>query len=353
MDFPKYDGSKHPDEWLDDAQKYFCVRQGKGSEYIVYIALSLVDSTIKLPTGIDNIEKLRNALKEDISFTVFKNTNKRKLQSLKYNPERKGGDTSYFISTFRKLCYNAEINDIEEQKRYLYKSLPNNHFDYISNEFYEKMKNVNSINELIKRFEEIVLEESNLIRNGSVVALKHIATGKYLSSINNLCYTTGSQKQLIFIGSSEPVPNSLWKIEFSDELATYAKNSIKLQHVKSERFLGLYCLNTGYNNRFNYHKSPLNNHTEVSCKEKNKSYKHSDWKFNHSKLKNQGYLKSNDIINISIKKIYDNDKVEFLRSHDIQFTIGNDTFQEVVCHNERLGGNDEWCIELIHEVKIF
>lgn len=32
---------------------------------------------------------------------------------------------------------------------------------------------------------------------------------------------------------------------------------------------------------------------------------------------------------------------EFLRSHDIQFTIGNDTFQEVVCHNERLGGNDE------------
>jgi len=31
----------------------------------------------------------------------------------------------------------------------------------------------------------------------------------------------------------------------------------------------------------------------------------------------------------------------FLRSHDIQFTIGNDTFQEVVCHNERLGGNDE------------
>ncbi|PKY59855.1 hypothetical protein RhiirA4_412557, partial [Rhizophagus irregularis] len=53
------------------------------------------------------------------------------------------------------------------------------------------MKNVNSINELIKRFEEIVLEESNLIRNGSIVALKHVATGKYLSSIKNLCYTTG------------------------------------------------------------------------------------------------------------------------------------------------------------------
>ncbi|GBC45778.2 uncharacterized protein OCT59_013645 [Rhizophagus irregularis] len=350
MDFPKYDGSKHPDEWLDDAQKYFCVRQGKSEEYIVYIALSLIDSIIKLPTGIDNIEKLRNALKEDISFTVFKNTNKRKLQSLKYNPERKGGDTSYFISTFRKLCYNAEINDIEEQKRYLYKSLPNNHFDYISNEFYEKMKNVNSINELIKRFEEIVLEESNLIRNGSVVALKHIATGKYLSSINNLCYTTGSKTQILFVGSSEPVPNSLWKIEFGGELATYANNSIKLQHVKSERLLGIYCIQIRYG--YDYCKSPSTNHTEVSCS--NDGYLNGDWKFNHSKLKNhQGYLKSNDIINLNIEKRYDNNKVEFLRSHDIQFTIGNDTFQEVVCHNERLGGNDEWCIELIHEVKIF
>ncbi|RGB36358.1 hypothetical protein C1646_758176 [Rhizophagus diaphanus] len=79
-------------------------------------------------------------------------------------------------------------------------------------------------------------------------------------------------------------------------------------------------------------------------------YWNENWKFNDSKLENrQGYLKSNDIINLSIMKSYDNNKVEFLRSHDIQFTIGNDTFQEVVCHNERLGGNDEWRIELIKQ----
>ncbi|RGB36361.1 hypothetical protein C1646_758179 [Rhizophagus diaphanus] len=84
-------------------------------------------------------------------------------------------------------------------------------------------------------------------------------------------------------------------------------------------------------------------------------YWNENWKFNDSKLENrQGYLKSNDIINLSIKKCDDNgkiqdDQVEFLRSHDIQFTIGNDAFQEVVCHNERLGGNDEWCIELIKQ----
>ena len=67
-----------------------------------------------------------------------------------------------------------------------------------------------------------------------------------------------------------------------------------------------------------------------------------NWKFNHSKLQNhQGYLKSNDIINLSIKKSYENKQEVFLRIHDVQFTIENDTFQEVVCHNERLGGNDE------------
>jgi hypothetical protein len=69
------------------------------------------------------------------------------------------------------------------------------------------------------------------------------------------------------------------------------------------------------------------------------------WRFNHSKLENyKGYLKSNDIINLSIRKRYDNDKVEFLRSHNIQFTIGNDSFQEVVCYNnynKRLEGIDE------------
>ena len=64
-----------------------------------------------------------------------------------------------------------------------------------------------------------------------------------------------------------------------------------------------------------------------------------DWKFNHIKLEKGYYLKSNDIINISIER--HDDKKEFLRSHDVQFTVGDKTFQEVVCHSERIGGNDE------------
>ena len=62
--------------------------------------MSLVDSPIKLPDGIDNYEKLCKALKENISFTVFKNINKRKLQSLKYVSEREGSDTQTSFQLF-------------------------------------------------------------------------------------------------------------------------------------------------------------------------------------------------------------------------------------------------------------
>jgi hypothetical protein len=196
MDFPKYDGNIHPNEWINGIQKYLRLKNisNKYNEHLE-IALLLVDSSIPLPPGIDNFSKLRNALKEDITFTIFKNTNERKLQSLKYIPESNNGDTSKFISTFRKLCFNAEINDKEEQKKYLNKSLPMN--DYFSNEFYERVKYINSTNELISEFENIVAEESTLITNESIVALKHVSTGRYLSSINNLRYTTGSTSQLV------------------------------------------------------------------------------------------------------------------------------------------------------------
>jgi hypothetical protein len=198
MNIPKYDGNIHPDEWIKDLQKYDYFWKARYNLDYLNIAISLVDSTIKLPTGIDNYEKLCNALKEDVSFTVFKNTNKKMLQSLKYVPESGGGNTSTFISRFRKLCYNAEINDIEEQKEYLYKSLPLNHFDFISIEFYEKMENVDSTNKLIKEFEVFTEYLSKLIVSESIVALKHVATGKYLSSIENLYYANGSYSQLVY-----------------------------------------------------------------------------------------------------------------------------------------------------------
>ena len=198
MDFPKYDGNIHPDEWINDIQKHYYTWKISYAGLLRYV-ISLVDPTIKLPTGIDKLEKLRNALKEDISFTVFKNTNKRKLQSLKYFSESKGGDTSKFISNFRKLCYNAEINEIDEQKKYFYKSLylscgPE---DYFFTELSRRKEKINSMDELIKQFGEIVTDKLNTIYSGSIVVLQHIATGKYLTSIENLHFTEKNKIQLV------------------------------------------------------------------------------------------------------------------------------------------------------------
>src|SRR6266496_3740538 len=137
MELQKYNENIHPDEWINDLKIYY--DKVFGLKY--HTVKSLVDPTITIPT---------------------------------------------------------EINDIKEQKKYLYKSLPISNFYYYSNKFHGRMKNVNSINELIKEFEEIILEESNLIRNESIVALKHVASGKYLRSISNLHYTTGSKTQLVY-----------------------------------------------------------------------------------------------------------------------------------------------------------
>src|SRR5581483_8225703 len=86
--------------------------------------------------------------------------------------------------------------NIEEQKKYLYNSLSMYYFNYyFKDEFYKIMKNVISTNELVKGVEDIVSEESTLIRNGSIIVLKHVSTGKYLSSLGDLKYTTGSKTQ--------------------------------------------------------------------------------------------------------------------------------------------------------------
>ncbi|CAG8525529.1 8881_t:CDS:2 [Funneliformis caledonium] len=319
MSLIKYDGNVHPDEWINDIQNYYTFNAA--CKYGYNINSLVDDATIKLPSENYGIEELRKIFKEDISFSIFKNANKRKLQLLKYIPEREGGDTLKFISNFRKLCYNAEI-DLEKQKKYLYQSLPNSYF---MTEFFKRRETINSTNELIKGFEEIIIDESNLIKNESIVALKHVATGRYLSSIEGICYTTGSKYQAVFPSNLELESNGLWIIKVHNphfdnkELASYTNNTaLSFQHKSSDKFLGISC--NLY--RSTYHKSPSTEHTE-------------------------GYLKSNDVINLSTIDV--NGKEQILRSHDFQFTIKNDTFQEVVCHNERLRGNDKWCIELIKQ----
>ena len=75
----------------------------------------------------------------------------------------------------------------------------------------------------------------------------------------------------------------------------------------------------------------------MNCNLDNNRYQYS-WKFNYSKEDHQKYLKSDGIIHLSTW-LYD--KQMFLCSNEIQSTTGDNVFQEVACHDEKLGRNDE------------
>src|SRR5947207_39787 len=101
--FPQmYDGKIHPDEWLKQVQTYCFLKKITESNEIKF-AKMMIDSTIDIPQSVTSLSELIIALKKDVSYTVFKNTNKRKLHALKYKGENVGGDTAKFIDIFRKL----------------------------------------------------------------------------------------------------------------------------------------------------------------------------------------------------------------------------------------------------------
>jgi hypothetical protein len=190
-----YDGTIHPDEWLKQFNTYCFLKSI--TTHNVKFAKMMIDSTINVPKDATSLTELISALKTDVSFTIFKNSNKRKLQALKYKYENVGGDTAKFVDTFRKLCRNAEIIDLGEQKEYFIETLPY----ALKNKFLDKVddENIESLNDIFLRFNNILIEPTiNInIKNGSIVALKHVATGKYLSSIENLRYDTGSKSQMV------------------------------------------------------------------------------------------------------------------------------------------------------------
>jgi hypothetical protein len=191
-----YDGNIHPDEWLRQFSAY-CFAKKIALDNVKF-AKMMIDSTIHVPKDVTSLTELVSALKSEVSFAVFKNTNKRKLQVLKYKSENIGGDTSKFIDTFRKLIRDAEIVDFDEQKEYFTETLPYT----LRKKFLKKIDDDKSLDDIILRFNDLLVVEPKLsinIKNGSIVALKHVATGKYLSTIENLRYVTGSKSQMVYI----------------------------------------------------------------------------------------------------------------------------------------------------------
>ncbi|CAB4434134.1 unnamed protein product [Rhizophagus irregularis] len=292
MELIKYDETIHPEVWLNTIKLYCYKNQITKKEDIIEFCKSMIHPSINLE---------------------FDPKNKNYIQ---------------LINIFREYCYEAEIN-VEEQKKLLLEKLSEESFQYyFINDNLEKIK---SLNDLIIYFNQSFLEQQKLIRFGSCITLKHVATGKYLTSCN-VHYKTGSKRSIVFASQTLSNPNSLWIVSDYDQ----KNESNPIIYGKSK----VNFLNKGVNENIvisGTYKSPSTGNWEVSCA--HSQYEHlmeSD-----STSNNDNYIKSKEIINIR-----DVDDNHILRSHEFPFTIDNETYQEVVGHEGRVDGNDKWCIEL-------
>ncbi|PKC74920.1 hypothetical protein RhiirA1_529239, partial [Rhizophagus irregularis] len=178
MELIKYDETIHPEVWLNKIKLYCYKNQITKKEDIIEFCKSMIHPSINVSKA-NTFEEILNTLKNDIFFISFKHSVKKKLQKLKFDPKNK--NYIQLINIFREYCYEAEIN-VEEQKKLLLEKLSEDSFQYyFINDNLEKIK---SLNDLIIYFNQSFLEQQKLIRFGSCITLKHVATGKYLTSCN-------------------------------------------------------------------------------------------------------------------------------------------------------------------------
>ena len=192
MTYPnRYDETIHPEVWLNEIKIYCYKNQITKKDDIIEFCKSMIHPSINVSEA-NTFEEILNILKKDILFISFKYSIKEKLRTLKFDPKNK--NHVQFINKFREYCYEAEINDVEEQKKLLLKKLSKDSFQYhFINNNLEKIK---SLNDLIIYFNQSFLEERELIKFGSCITLKHVATGKYLSS-SDVRYKTGSKRNIV------------------------------------------------------------------------------------------------------------------------------------------------------------
>ncbi|PKC01796.1 hypothetical protein RhiirA5_426157 [Rhizophagus irregularis] len=326
MELVKYDEKIHPEVWLNNI-KIFCYKnQITKDKDILEFCKSMIHPSINVSKA-NTFEEILNILKTDTLFTLFKYSVKEKLQMLKFDPEDE--NHTQFINIFREYCYEAEINDLKEQKRLLLKKFSKDSFYYyfINN----NLEKIIKLNDLIIYFNQSVLSKRKLIHFGSRITLRHDSTRRYLTSCD-VRYITGSTNNIVYANQTLFDPNSLWIVLDPDQKnggnpVTYG-SKICLKNEATDKNLII----------SNESKSPSTGNWEVNCTDAyfNPYFINSD-----SSDNNKIFIKSKEIINLR-------DEVDnfILHSHAFPFTIDNETYQEVVGHEGRIDLNDMWCIEL-------
>ena len=187
---PRYDGTLQPEVWVQDL-RFFCALHGiHDKNTVLNIAILRIDHNIPIPEDITTFSSLVSTLKNHVTHAVFRADSLEKLRKLKCERNR---DMSEFIAKFISLCSNANIIDQKEKKDYLLRALPD---DIVRNSFRDQIKNLSTFDKTIETFKDVVLKHRRQIRYGSKIALKHVVTGRFLSS-KDVQYTGGSKQHMV------------------------------------------------------------------------------------------------------------------------------------------------------------
>lgn len=193
MDIIKYNATVHPDEWVKYVWTKCLINKIKEEKEILQICK--LNITINIKTEPKTLDDLIEILKAHSTFDIFKINRKEKLDKMKFE-NYESNDTAQFLADFRSLCETTEIiNPREIKSRLLRTNLSN---EFFNNEFSRRASDVISIDEIYKIYSEVVADSSKIIKYGPefLIAIKHIETGRYLSS-RQINYETGSQRQVV------------------------------------------------------------------------------------------------------------------------------------------------------------
>ncbi|PKY14995.1 hypothetical protein RhiirB3_427107 [Rhizophagus irregularis] len=203
MNIPQYNGTVHPDEWVKQVQTICIINNIRQERDILKLCKLNIDASINVPGECNNLNDLIKALKAHPTFSIYKDGIKRKLDQMKFE----GGEAE-------NSCISSLL------KKFLL--------------FSKRATGVTSIDEIYKLYNEVISDSSRAIKYGPefLIAIKHLVTGKYLSS-SEINYHTGSKRQVVFCGEKILNENCWWYLscENQSHKDAFQKNKVLYDDV--------------------------------------------------------------------------------------------------------------------------
>ncbi|CAG8462134.1 346_t:CDS:2 [Cetraspora pellucida] len=208
LSFPEYNGSCHPEDWLRNFKFVATFQEKMVTETeLVRLALLKISRSIYRDNNnsITNFSQLLEFLKADPSFSIFKVNSERKLLSLRFTYLT---DVKDFITELRQLLSDAEIFELKLQKQSIIKILPSKFFP---DTFSLKIAESQNIHEVFINLQNFLFQYKRIIKYGSVITLRHVDTGKLLSSSREK-HRHKSQEDRVFTVDRRPTDYESWTI---------------------------------------------------------------------------------------------------------------------------------------------